>query len=82
MVNFLGILSGTNKPILPIEQVGTRGAEGVQRTGQNPFSGAVTTGVDSIPTESMEYLNNATSGSVYKNGLGHSEFGKMRPYWA
>ena len=56
----------------------------VKRTegGNNPFAQPIETGVNSIPTESMAYLNNATTGSVYKNGLGHSEFGLMKPYLA
>ena len=57
---------------------------GVKRTegNNNPFAPTVETSVGAIPTESMAYLNTATSGSVYKNGLGHSDFGMMRPYLA
>ena len=56
---------------------------GVKRTeGHNPFAPQGEVGVAGIPTESMSYLNTATTGSVYKNGLGHSEFGKMKPYLA
>ena len=71
-----------NFMVHPVETVGARGARGVEGTGQNPFAGAVTGGFEAFPTESMAYLNNAQTGSVYKNGLGHSDFGKMKPFLA
>ena len=71
-----------NFMIQPVETVEARGTQGVERTGQNPFAGAVSGGIEAFPTESMAYLNNAQTGSVYKNGMGHSNFGLMKPYLA
>lgn len=59
-----------------------RGVQGIQPASQNPWAGAVSEPIDAFPAESMEYLNTASSGSVYKNGLGHSDFGLMKPYLA
>ena len=71
-----------NFMVQPVDTVSSRGTQGAERTGQNPFAGAVSGGIEAFPTESMAYLNNVQTGSVYKNGLGHSDFGKMRPFLA
>ena len=71
-----------NFMIQPVETVEARGTRGVGGISQNPFAGAVNGGMNALPQEGMQYLNNATSGSVYKNGMGHSNFGLMKPYLA
>ena len=71
-----------NFMVKPVETVEARGALGINRTEEYPFTGAVNGGINALSQESMAYLNTASSGSVYKNGMGHSNFGLMRPYLA
>lgn len=81
MTSWMNNLFPPVKATPPVEWGG--GTQGVQG-GDNFFVTGKTTeiGISSFPTESMTYLNTASTGSVYKNGLGHSGFGAITPYWA
>ena len=62
---------------------------GSRTVGVNPFTpvpaeeGGTVSGVAGINGEvSPKYLDTATTGSTYTNGVGHSKFGAFRPYLA